>query len=289
MDTQVLEALDATARGALYLSKTIALTKSRNEMQNAAAAMFNRQAWDILQAMDSFHMSEAQGDDTERQVAAITAAIMLALKRRLNEDAKLFTDAYLGAISASLTEGWLSRHGIQVRPDDVKASEWVSEHGAEMVTGVNEWTRTQLRSLLLDGLQSGKSISEITESIMSRFADMTGYRAETIALTETSKAMSYGTLEQGRIMERAGLDVVKEWLLHPLHPHVDECDENAQMGPVALDTVYTPDVMAPPAHPRCMCFLEVYPDGEVPDNLQILGQIMVIPPADRTRRGNDNA
>jgi len=283
MDAQVLEALDATARGALYLSKTIALTESRNEMQRAAAAMFNRQAWDILQAMDSFHMSEAQGDDTERQVAAITAAIMLALKRRLNEDAKLFTDAYLGAISASLTEGWLSRHGIHVRPDDVRASEWVAAHGAEMVTGVNEWTRTQLRALLLDGLENGKSISEITESIMTRFADMTAYRAETIALTETSRAMSYGTLEQGRIMERAGLDVVKEWLLHPLHPHVDECDDNAQMGPVSLDTVYLPDVLAPPAHPRCMCFLEVYPEGAVPDNLQILGQIMVIPTEDRTR------
>jgi hypothetical protein len=188
------------------------------------------------------------------------------------------------ALAIALMRGSLSRYGISANFAHIKADQWLAAHGAELVKGLNETTKTAMQVLLRDAISSGASVDDIASQIMFRFSDMNYARARKIAITETSKAWSYAELESASVMESSGFKMVKEWLLGPNHPRFDICDDNAMAGAIPVNQAFPSGDMATPQHPSCGCSVITYPDPgqQQPWGTNVLGQIPLLPwPRDR--------
>lgn len=96
---------------------------------------------------------------------------------------------------------------------------WVKQHGLELAKEINETTLTELRKKLADtlseGAREGESIEDLADRLMEAcdgvYSNMSGFRAEMIARTETIRSVNYGTAETYK-QEGVGK---KEWLASP--------------------------------------------------------------------------
>jgi hypothetical protein len=81
----------------------------------------------------------------------------------------------------------------------------VLSQAAKRVTAINEWTRTELKRIIADGVAAGLSPAELGDGIEA-WSGWNEYRAERIATTEL--AQSYNTASLGSYRE-AGLEMVQ--------------------------------------------------------------------------------
>jgi len=127
----------------------------------------------------------------------------------------------------------------------------------------------QLRKDLASGLLSRENTTtELTKWVSAIFDKASKYRAETIAMSESSRALHAG---QALAAKESGLQIKFKWLLSqdacPLCQEiaadndkgVDAGELFAQVG----DGPYS-DIPYPPAHPRCQCTITEEVVGEKP-------------------------
>jgi hypothetical protein len=274
-DTSLNDTLAAT----LYLQRVQALSPAVEMLRSDAQQMFAEQGYDVLWGLyQGGGFSESSRED-KRRAAAVLAAIVALLEKRLSRDVQHMHPGLSEALAISLARGSLARYGISAGLRSISAEHWIAEHGAELVKGLNTYTREVMSSLLARGFASGKSLDEIAVQLVSRFADMNYARAYRIATTEASKAWSFAEMESARIMEESGFSMLKEWLLGPLHPRYDLCDDNAQAGGIPIHQTFPSGDMATPQHPSCGCGIITYPDPGVrqPWGTTVLGQIPFLP------------
>jgi SPP1 gp7 family putative phage head morphogenesis protein len=93
--------------------------------------------------------------------------------------------------------------------DDVRRAE--QSILAELVSRVTETTRAEIGQALVDGLASGDSIAELSIRLQ-RVTALGPSRAVTIARTETTRAVSSGSVEAMASAARLGVVVRKQWL-----------------------------------------------------------------------------
>lgn len=144
------------------------------------------------------------------------------------------------------------------------AQKWVAERTAELVTNLDESTQDYLHSVLADGIESGMTHAELANSIEESFG-FSETRSETIARTELSFANNNGNMDAWK---ESGVVEMKVSLLGSEHdvdvPGGDECDTNADQGPIGLDEEFESGDLNPPYHPRCLC--AILPVTGTPDN-----------------------
>ncbi len=122
----------------------------------------------------------------------------------------------------------------------------------DMVKGVNETTQARLRRQFVEGLAAGDSPAGMAARVEDVFVEARGPRAESIALTESSRAMHKAQILAA---ERSGVVIGKQWLLSAgacaICVAIAADSESrlvalresfAQVGDVAVEH--------PPAHPR---------------------------------------
>jgi len=119
--------------------------------------------------------------------------------------------------------------------------------------------------VLLSQLQRGTA-ADVASAVQEWVARKAAYRATVIARTETARAFRVAYQET---VQRNPDVVAVQWNLSASHPQPDICDVYAASDPLGLGPgVYGPgDVVAPPAHPNCLCFLTSHlrgPDGSSP-------------------------
>ena len=122
-----------------------------------------------------------------------------------------------------------------------KVREFMRTFGAERIRDINRTTRERVRSVLVDGIDSGASIDDIAESIGEVFDVAEGSRAIAIARTEVARASNFGALEGYRQTEVEK----KEWLstqdgvVRPTHVDADGqivgIDEDFTVGGLSCD------------------------------------------------------
>jgi hypothetical protein len=255
------ETLDRALAATLYQHRIDSLKPAVRALEDASRRMFVAQAYDCLLAVYGADLSEAtKEEDDERKAAAILLAIAAALALRLSRDVATLTPGLEQSLAIAVANAGLAKHGIHADLRSVKAQEWLAAHGAELVTGINQFTREQMAIVLRNGFAAGKSIDDIAADLMWKFHDMSYARAYRIAVTEANKAWTYAELEHAKLMEESGYKMVKQWLLGPMHPRMDRCDEAAEMGSVPLSHIYPNGIGGPPDHPHCGCCLTSYPD-----------------------------
>jgi len=274
----IAEALSDTLAKTLYLHRTEALRGPANLLERDALAMFRMQAWDCLMAFSLADLSESKSKD-DKKVAVIMAAIAAALRARMDRDTLILKPGLVAALSAALVHAGLAKYGITADLRSIAAEKWLLEHGAELVTGINDFTRQRMAAVLSKGLAAGDSAEALAQRLMSSFDSLSIDRARRIALTETSKAWSYAESQSAELMEQSGYMMVKEWLLGPMHPRFDICDHNNQAGAIPLHRNFPSGDPWPPQHPNCGCSVITYPDPsrKQPWGNAVLGAVPTIP------------
>ncbi len=115
----------------------------------------------------------------------------------------------------------------------------------------------RLREDLAAGLAEGETNAELTKRVSAVFDRASKQRAETIAMSETSRAMHAGQAEAAK---ESGLEIRLKWLVSS-----DACPicleiaaDNPEGVPVGSNFASIgegpyADIPYPPAHPRCQC------------------------------------
>jgi SPP1 gp7 family putative phage head morphogenesis protein len=142
-----------------------------------------------------------------------------------------------------------ARMALEALDDDRGVRRLYADAAPYMRSAVHH-TMARLAGVLVDGMNEGRSVEEITAELRTVLEDPV--RARNIAQTEVSRAVSAATLETYRRDEVPA----KEWMTAFDQRVCDICKGNESTGPIALDGEFPSGDTHPPAHPGgCRCGL----------------------------------
>ena len=150
---------------------------------------------------------------------------------------------------AGLVEGLVVPTVIENR-----AAVWASQYSFELVKGINSTTLAKLQKIISEGLQEGLSSEEIAEILEPIFGSL---RAQSIAVTETTRASSEGQRSFIDELKKLGVFTITSWLT-ARDNRVDGKICAPLDGVVRENGVYTHPrtgvvYRMPPAHTNCRC------------------------------------
>ncbi|MCK5019553.1 MAG: minor capsid protein [Candidatus Peribacteraceae bacterium] len=174
-----------------------------------------------------------------------------------------FDDTLLVEINGQLVEIYVSgqaemvtwgktKAGVPIAyegPPIQQAIDWAEKHGAVLVKGMDEETKRRLAHTISQGIENKRGIPGLSRDIRSTFGDMSKYRSELIARTETASALSQASLDT---MDDMGIDG-KEWVTAGDDLVSDDCLGNEAEGVIPRGQTFSGGVDAPPQHPDCRC------------------------------------
>ena len=134
-------------------------------------------------------------------------------------------------------------------PPISQAISWAEKEGARLVTQMDTETQRRLAQVVSDGIKNKRGVPGLARDIKGTFGDMTKYRSQLIARTETSNALSQASLDR---MQDMGIDG-KEWITVGDDRVSDECKANGNQGVISTKKSFVSGPMAPPQHPDCRC------------------------------------
>ena len=129
------------------------------------------------------------------------------------------------------------------------AIDWAKTQGAKLVTQMNEETKRRLAGVISRGIENKRGIPGISRDLRSTFDDMSKYRSELIARTETANALSEASLITMDDMGITG----KEWVTAGDDLVSEDCQGNEAEGVIPVGQTFSGGVSAPPQHPDCRC------------------------------------
>jgi len=158
---------------------------------------------------------------------------------------------YLAGSAEMITWGQTSA-GVPIAfegPPISEAIKWAEKQGARLVTQMDDETKNRLAKIISDGIKNKRGIPGISRDIRAEFKDMSKYRSDLIAKSETRDALF--TASHDRSVEM-GVDG-KEWVLGAggLEGNCPECIANASERIIPINQDFsTPEG---DIHPGCTC------------------------------------
>lgn len=146
--------------------------------------------------------------------------------------------------------------GFKFDETSPEAVEWVKKHALEVIDGMDEYTREQIRELLEDAFEGDYDVHDLADEIEDIIGDEA--RAETIARTETMRASNEGQQQAWNQAVDAGLlsgGEQKVWIVTPDDRLCPIC-EGMEDVTIPIDEDFDVEgerVSTPPGHPRCRC------------------------------------
>jgi len=195
------------------------------------------------------HVKESLGSDTGDFLDPLLSTLTTSLTYRLNGH---LATIYMTASAEMITWGQ-TKAGIPIAyegPPIEQAISWAEKHCATLVTRMDEETKSQLAKVIRDGIENKRGIPGLQRDIKNQFTDMSRYRSQMIARTETADALSSASLDR---MKDMGIDG-KEWVW-PGNSDCGICADNQAAGIIPVNQAFPSGDMAPPAHPNCQCAL----------------------------------
>ena len=145
----------------------------------------------------------------------------------------------------------ITKGGIPIAyegPPSEQAIKWARDYCAKMVTKMDDETKTRLAKAVADAIENKRGVPGLAKNIREEFADMTRYRSQMIARTETAKALGEGSHQR---MKEMGIEY-HEWVRTSGYD-CDVCEDNENAGIIPIDDAFPSGDMTPPVHPNCMC------------------------------------
>lgn len=142
-----------------------------------------------------------------------------------------------------------------------RAVAYIAEHGADLVTGINETTRDYLRTIVRQGSDEGWSYNRMAKAISDRFVEFAvgkpqehiESRAHLVAITGVGNAYEAGNEIVVNDLAAAGLTMEKKWLTVGDDNVSDGCQENERAGWIPVDEAFPSGDMRPLRFPGCRC------------------------------------
>jgi hypothetical protein len=134
-------------------------------------------------------------------------------------------------------------------PPIKQALDYANKHAAGLIKNMNAETKKRLAKVIGDAIENKRGIPGLARDIRKEFDDMTRYRSELIAKSETRDALFHASQDR---MEDLGV-TGKEWVLGAggKEGNCDDCRANAAVGIIPVDQEFpTPQYEI---HPGCTC------------------------------------
>lgn len=141
-----------------------------------------------------------------------------------------------------------------------RAVAFLRDYGAKLVKGINETTRTYIKTVVTEGVEQGWSYNKTAKAISDRYEEFRvgmpqkhiQSRAHLIAVTESGNAYERGNAIVAEDLQDAGLEMEKSWLVAG-GDICDDCLGNEAEGWIPIDQAFGSGDMEPLAHPACRC------------------------------------
>lgn len=151
--------------------------------------------------------------------------------------------------------------GIAFNLANPRAVQYLNQHGAQNVRGINDTTRSYLQTVITQGVDEGWSYQKMAKAIKDRYAEFAvgvpqqhiRSRAELIAVTESGEAYEAGSEMPVRDLQDAGLRMEKSWLTVGDKRVEQHCLDNEAQGWIPFDEAFSDGSMRALAHPACRC------------------------------------
>lgn len=153
------------------------------------------------------------------------------------------------------------RMAISFNLENPRAVDYLSQHGAKMVTKINETTRDYLKTVVTEGVEKGWSYDRMANKITERFEQFAigkpqahiDSRAHLIAVTESAHAYETGGQIAANSIESMGILLQKKW-----HNVGDSrvsagCRINSQADWIDNDKEFPSGHQHSPRFPGCRC------------------------------------
>ena len=196
-------------------------------------------------------INESLIGETDRIIKPLLATFHAEFEAMVSgELTKIYISGQAEMISWGTTKG-----GVPIAyegPPIQQAIDWAEKHAATLVTQMEEETKKRLAYTISQGIENKRGIPGLARDIRKEFADMSKYRSQLIARTETANALSQASLDN---MKDMGIDG-KEWVTAG-DADVDTvvCEPNGAQRVIPVNQAFQSGHMAPPGHPNCRCVL----------------------------------
>lgn len=139
--------------------------------------------------------------------------------------------------------------------ENPRAVDYLANYGANLVTGIDDYSKQQLRDALTNATEQGMNYQSVAKLIGKMFGEWALKRAKLIAVTEIGNAYQEGNLIVGLDLAAHGVLIEKSWLTRG-DDRVDvHCKANADQGWIDVTKSFSSGVERPLDHPRCRCVL----------------------------------
>ena len=187
-----------------------------------------------------------------KDVENILEPILATFNKKLQADiAGHLTTIYVSGQAEMITWG-KTKGGIPIAyegPPVKAAIDWAKTEGAKLVTQMDTETKRRLANVVSNGIKNKRGIPGISRDLRQSFADMSKYRSDLIAKTETRQALFQASHDSMIDMGITG----KEWVLGSggAEGNCPLCLENAAAKVISVDSEFpNPEGSI---HPGCTC------------------------------------
>ena len=256
MVTLVMQELERVI--ALVESKIPANPNSENhvsragKLQRKLSSYFNKLAdafpYHKLGTIYSRYITESIGTDTGGIIDPMLSSFTSELEAIIaGELAEVYFEG-----SAEMVSWGQTKAGVPITyegPPMSEATKWAKAHAAKQVTLINATTKDRLARTISDGIKNKLGVPGLGRDIRNNFGNMTKYRSELIAKTETRQALFQASHDRSVEMGVTG----KEWILGSggQQGNCDACIGNADQGVIPINQdFYNPEDTI---HPGCTC------------------------------------
>ena len=151
--------------------------------------------------------------------------------------------------------------GISFDLKNPRAVAFLRRYGADRVTMINDTTRSILKSIVTEAVESGWSYDRTAEAIISRFAEFAvgkpqlhiDSRAHLVAVTESANAYEASHRVVVDDLMDGGLAIQASWLTVGDDRVSDECRANQDQGWIPASEEFQSGHAHPPRFPGCRC------------------------------------
>ncbi len=239
--------------------KDEALRPIENEAEKKVSIVFLKQGEETQKKLEKYQdKGPPKPDDFTTDLEAVFAAV--AMKSTLIEILnKAFEKG--GKLQFSDLVDKQTNLGIGFNVNNPRATQWIQNRAAEMVTNINDTTKKRIRQILSDAAEKGWDYKQTAKMIKSEFDGFAGKlgqkhirnRAELVALTETSEAFAQSAREAAKQVQEVGVPMEKYWSNTGDGRVSDKCRTNTRAGWIDMDSLFPSGHMTEPRFPGCRC------------------------------------
>ena len=266
------EAIWLTEAAFKQIDKIKELAPIEAKLEKALQKAFYKEGKLFLSELESLRGFFPEEEATKTIEAIIppwyTWAMVLALLVGAQEEAYLL---FVGPIDAAILDSMvMGSYTVWARAAieptfSLSASrgavKYLQDHGASMVTKIDETTRSYIKTQVQRALEEGWSYNRTAKAITDRYKEFAigkpqlhiRSRAHLIAITEVGNAYEQGSWEVAQYLQSQGLAQEKYWLNVGDDRVSDGCLENTAAGWIPLNDPFPSGHMKPLRFPGCRC------------------------------------